>query len=61
MTVKELIAALQKCPPDAQVVAWQSWDTQFPVKTVSPEGADGEVVLGEDLPPELYGRDYKYD
>jgi|GEM_PF-6762858 len=60
MKVHELIAELNKCPPDAEVVFFNNWDDVQPVKEVSPEDSDNNVVLGRELPPEVYARDYKY-
>lgn len=61
MKVRELIAELKKCPPDADVVFFSSWDDFQSVEEISPEDYDKNVVLGRDLPPELYARDYQYD
>lgn len=61
MKVKDLLAELAKCPPDAEVRFFVDWEDRRPVKEVSPEDADGNVLLGADLPPEAYARDCKYD
>lgn len=60
MKVKDLLTALAKCPPDAEVRYFVGWDDRRPVAEVSPEDADGNVLLGADLPPEAYARDFKY-
>lgn len=61
MKVKELITELAKCPPDAEVRFFVEWEDMRPVEEVSPENADGDVLLGAELPPETYARDFKYD
>lgn len=61
MKAHELIAMLQKCPQDAEVVFFCAWGDTRPVNELSPEDAGGNVVLGSDLPPEVYARDYRHD
>lgn len=61
MKVKNLMAELAKCPPDAEVCFFMDWENRRPVSEVSPEDHDGNVLLGSDLPPEVYARDFKED
>lgn len=60
MNVRQLIAELSTCPPDANVRFFVAWDDERTVMRVSPQDADDFVVLGDNnLPAEKYGRDYK--
>ena len=61
MKVKDLLAALTKCPPEAEVRFFVGWEDRRPVNELSPEDADGCVLLGTYLPPEVHARDSKYD
>ena len=61
MKVKDLIAELAKCPPDVEVRFFVGWDDLRSVAEVSPEDADGNVLLGCNLPPEAYARDFRDD
>lgn len=60
MKAKDLIAELAKCPPDADVRFFVGWEDCRAVADVSPEDANGDVLLGDRLPPEVFARDYKY-
>lgn len=60
MQVRELIERLQKCPPSASVRFFVDWDDRRTVDDVSPEGVDDTVLLGTQLPPEVFARDFKY-
>lgn len=60
MKVSELIAELQKCKQDREVVLFVDWDTRLEINSVAREAGDnGEVAIGHDLPAELYGEDYR--
>ena len=61
MKVRELIEQLGRCPQEAEVVWFNTWDDVRPLRDISPEGLERNVVLGDDLPPEVYSRDFKDD
>lgn len=61
MKVKDLLNELAKCPADADVRFFIEWGDVRPVIDVSLEDSDGNVLLGSDLPPEVYARDFKYE
>jgi len=61
MKVKDLLAELAKCPTEAEVRFFVGWEDRRQVNEVSPEDADGFVLLGADLPPEAFARDFKND
>jgi len=61
MKVRDLIERLSHCPQDAPVRFFLNWESRPEVKEISPEDADGFVVLGDDLPAEIFARDYKAD
>jgi hypothetical protein len=57
MTVKDLIEALNKMPPDARVVLMGSYETYDGYSHPSVElDADGEVVICEAAEPEYDGQ-----
>lgn len=60
MTVAELIAKLGKCEPSRIVRFFVDWQHQPEVDSLSRDGEDGCVIIGDiDMPPECYGEDYK--
>lgn len=61
MTAAELIAELRKCEPTRKVRMFISWDSMPEVAEVSRVDSDGFVVLGDDLPPEVFAEDYRYE
>jgi hypothetical protein len=60
MTVKELRAALAHYPDDTQVLFFLGWDHYADITNVADQD-NGTVLLGEELPPECYVTDYKYE
>lgn len=60
MTVQQLCEALAKYPPDTRVLFFLDWERYAVVANVADQD-DGTVLLGEDLPPECYVLDYKYE
>jgi hypothetical protein len=62
MTVKEMMDALSKMPPDARVVLMGSYETYDGYSHPSVElDADGEVVICEAEEPEHDGQPTEYD
>ena len=61
MKVKDLLTELAKCHPDSEVQFFVGFDDRRTVSEVSPEDSYGNVLLGADLPPEAYARDFKGD
>lgn len=61
MNVHDLMVELSKCDPCAEVRFFVDWDDRRTVRAISAEDADGTVLLGEDLPPEVHARDFKYE
>ena len=59
MTVKELIKALYNCNPDKVVRFHVDWGNEPEIDSWV-QNSD-TVLLGNDLPPERYERDYKYE
>lgn len=51
MTVQELLAVLNKCEPDSEVVCFVSWDSRVvKINSIEQRGANGSVVLSDALP-----------
>lgn len=59
-TVAELIAMLQTYPAATKVMLFLDWDRIHALTNVADQG-DGTIVLGSDLPPEMYTTDYVYE
>ena len=51
MKGKDLIASLNKCKPDSEVVWFVSWDDRvISINYVDSHGDEGKVVLSDSLP-----------
>jgi hypothetical protein len=60
MKTRELIEQLSACPQDADVRFFVSWEDRRSVDALTPEDADGDVVLADkDIPAELFARDFQ--
>lgn len=60
MTVKELRHVLLSYKDDTKVLFFVDWDKRIEINDIADQD-DGTVLLGEDLPPEVYVTDYKYE
>lgn len=66
MTVGELIARLEKCPKEREVRFFVDWHERPVVTELSRtsfggiESLEEVVLIGNDIPAELFVEDYKY-
>jgi hypothetical protein len=60
MRVSDLISILKKADPNADVQICYNYDSITIDEVITNDG-EGNVLLGNNIPPEKHGLDYKYE